>query len=144
MFLRIKSILIWGGLYIWINFVLIGMALLLVLFGLDKFADILFDFFHSPYFFWGISLFLFVFPPNFSSYLSPNQLLYFMFVGWLPFFAYLPIVTKNIIYLCLFMLSSSAAIVRFTKWDISEKVFTLILIGLAFIFLVLGNIVFAD
>lgn len=142
MFSRIKSILVWGGLYLWVNFVLFGLGLLIAFCGFPDFIEIIFDNVRINYIFFAAALFIFLIKVDFRKYISENQALFFMYTGWLPYLYYITTMTgwyDTDIWLLLFLLSSSAAIFKFSEWQKSEKALLLLLIWGVYFLALLGD-----
>lgn len=124
MLLRIKSVLIWGGLYIWFNFILTGILLLCLFINLPDWGNSISESPILPILFYLTALFLFIKPFDFSKIFSENLYCFFLFIGWLPYLHY-PVSnltkTDNSCWIFLFIVSTVTAISRFPKMGRSQK-----------------------
>lgn len=121
---RIKAVLILGGLYIWLNWIFLSLALLLSLFGFKETGSWISDIPGLSYFFMASFLFVLLIDFDFSKYLSHNQVLFFMYTGWLPYLYYLLDslkINQTDLFLLLFLFSSCIAVSQFSGYSKIDK-----------------------
>lgn len=131
MVLRIKSILVSGGIFIWLHFVAIGLLFILSFASINIETYIFPDTNIKSYILCGCIICLLIRPINFGKYLSYNQHIFFLITGWIPYYDSLfKIFYKESLSFSyyLFWISSGIAIANFKYWKVSYKIILIIIL----------------